>query len=555
MRDRRIVTYGFSAQADVRGGQRHADPGRQPLRGDHPPARRRDAARSSTIDLPMPGRHNVQNALAAIAVALELGIADAAIRDGFARFGGVKRRFTRVGEVDGAVTIIDDYGHHPVEIRAVLSAAREGVEGRVIAVVQPHRFTRLRDLMDEFQSAFNDADMVYVAPVYAAGEAPIDGVDADALVAGLKRARPSLGAARSRGRSSSPAQLAAVVEPGDMVVCLGAGDITKWAAGLADAIAARTRRDRPHDRWPPSASTMRRAAAVARTGGGACLARRLHLVPDRRRRRMAGAPGRSSPISPPSSPRSPADVPVMAVGLGSNLIVRDGGVPGVVVRLRKAFAQVAVEPATASAPARRRWASPSPAPRAMPGIAGLEFLRGIPGTVGGAVRMNAGAYGREVADILVEATVVLRDGTVETLAGGEARLCLSPFRAARRRDRRRGAVRRATPGDPAAIGAEMDRIAAEREASQPLRSATGGSTFKNPPGHKAWAADRRRRLPRAAGCGDAQVSEKHCNFLLNLGGATSAEIEALGEEVRASVATHSRHRRCAGKSSGSGRPS
>ena len=134
----------------------------------------------------MPGRHNVQNALAAIGVALELGIDDAAIRDGFSRFAGVKRRFTRVGEVDGAV-VIDDYGHHPVEIRAVLAAAREGVENRVIAVVQPHRYSRLGALMDEFQSAFNDADMVYVAPVYPAGEAPIEGVDAAALVAGLKQ--------------------------------------------------------------------------------------------------------------------------------------------------------------------------------------------------------------------------------------------------------------------------------------------------------------------------------------------------------------------------------
>ena len=136
------------------------------------------------IELPMPGRHNVQNALAAVAVALEMGCSDEVIRRGFAKFGGVKRRFTKVGEVGGRAAIIDDYGHHPVEIRAVLSAAREGVQGRVIAVVQPHRFTRLRDLMDEFQGAFNDADMVYAAPVYAAGEAPIEGVDADALVAG-----------------------------------------------------------------------------------------------------------------------------------------------------------------------------------------------------------------------------------------------------------------------------------------------------------------------------------------------------------------------------------
>jgi UDP-N-acetylmuramate--alanine ligase len=186
----------------------------------------------------MPGRHNVQNALAAIAVAAELGCDDATIRSGFARFGGVRRRFTRVGEVSGAI-VIDDYAHHPVEILAVLSAARESVDsgngGRVIAVVQPHRFTRLRDLMGDFQAAFNDADMVFAAPVYAAGEQPIPGVDSAALVAGLK-ARGHRSAALVEGPEELAQQLAGIIGPGDLIVCLGAGDITKWAAGLAAGI-------------------------------------------------------------------------------------------------------------------------------------------------------------------------------------------------------------------------------------------------------------------------------------------------------------------------------
>jgi UDP-N-acetylmuramate--alanine ligase len=184
--------------------------------------------------LPMLGHHNVQNALAAIGVALELHIDDEAIRSAFARFGGVKRRFTRVGEVDGAV-VIDDYGHHPVEIKAVLAAAREGAQGRVIAVVQPHRYTRLRDLMGEFQTAFNDADIVYVAPVYAAGEQPIEGVDANALLAGLKRAGHRH-AATVADAEDLARTLAEEARADDLIVCLGAGDITKWAAGLADAI-------------------------------------------------------------------------------------------------------------------------------------------------------------------------------------------------------------------------------------------------------------------------------------------------------------------------------
>jgi UDP-N-acetylmuramate--alanine ligase len=166
-----------------------------------------------------------------------MGVSDEIIRGGFAKFGGVKRRFTKVGEVDGTA-IIDDYGHHPVEIRAVLAAAREGVQGRVIAVVQPHRFTRLRDHLDDFAAAFNDADIVYAAPVYAAGEQPIEGVDSAAMVEGIK-ARGHRSAHLIAGADALAATLVDVIRPGDMVVCLGAGDITKWAAGLAPAIAER----------------------------------------------------------------------------------------------------------------------------------------------------------------------------------------------------------------------------------------------------------------------------------------------------------------------------
>jgi UDP-N-acetylmuramate--alanine ligase len=233
VRDRRVVTYGFSAQADVRGDAVTPIPG-----GNRFDAVIRDRAGTSRriagITMPMPGRHNVQNALAAIGVALEMGISDDIIATGFSKFGGVKRRFTNVGTVDGA-TIIDDYGHHPVEIRAVLAAAREGAKARVIAVVQPHRFTRLRDLMTEFQTAFNDADIVYVAPVYPAGEAPIEGVDAAALVAGLKQ-RGHRAAQVIAGQDALAEALAATARPEDMVICLGAGDITKWAANLAGAI-------------------------------------------------------------------------------------------------------------------------------------------------------------------------------------------------------------------------------------------------------------------------------------------------------------------------------
>lgn len=226
-------------------------------------------------------------------------------------------------------------------------------------------------------------------------------------------------------------------------------------------------------------------------------------------------------------------VPVMALGLGSNLIVRDGGVPGVVVRLGKAFAKVAKSAdLTLDCGAGASGILVSSTARDN-GIAGLEFLRSIPGTVGGFVRMNGGAYGGEVKDVLVDCDVVLRDGSLHTLAAEALHYTY------RHSELPEGAIVvgarfKGHAGDAAAIQAEMDRISASREASQPLRSKTGGSTFKNPEGHKAW------QLVDEAGCrgltlGGAQVSEKHCNFLLNLGEATSADIENLGEEVRRRV--------------------
>ena len=231
-------------------------------------------------------------------------------------------------------------------------------------------------------------------------------------------------------------------------------------------------------------------------------------------------------------------VPVMALGLGSNLIVRDGGVPGIVVRLGKAFSRIEqADETTLRCGGGASGILVSSTARDH-GIAGLEFLRGIPGTVGGFVRMNGGAYGREVRDILVSARVALRSGEVEewplAKLGYTYRHSALPEGAVVIE-----ATFRGQPGEPDAIGAEMDAIARAREESQPLRSRTGGSTFKNPPGHKAWA------LIDAAGCrgltiGGAQVSEKHCNFLLNLGSATSAEIEGLGEEVRRRVEAKSR---------------
>jgi len=237
--ERRIVTYGFSPQADVR-----ADAitlGADGARFDAIVTDRRDGGSRAIqrLHLPMFGRHNIQNALAAVAVARELKLGDDVVRNAFAGFKGVKRRFTKAGEWNG-VTIIDDYAHHPVEIAAVLKAARDATQNGVIAVVQPHRYTRVKHLFEEFCTCFNDADVVLVADIYPAGEAPIPGIDRDALVAGLK-AHGHRNALPLESVDALPGVIRDLAKPGDFVVCLGAGSITAWANALPDELTALTR--------------------------------------------------------------------------------------------------------------------------------------------------------------------------------------------------------------------------------------------------------------------------------------------------------------------------
>ncbi|MFI0843409.1 UDP-N-acetylmuramate--L-alanine ligase [Mesorhizobium sp. IMUNJ 23232] len=228
--DRRVITYGENAQADVRFTRHRMENGSSKF---DVIIRNRKSGVQTVIDglsLPMPGRHNVSNATAAIAVAHELGISGEAIRKGLLGFGGVKRRFTPTGTWNG-VRIFDDYGHHPVEIKAVLKAARDATDGRVIAIAQPHRFTRLHDLFDEFSACFNDADTILVTPVYPAGEEPIEGVNSQALAQRIRA-----GGHRDARYIDGPAAIAPAVrdlaKDGDFVIFLGAGNITQWAYAL-----------------------------------------------------------------------------------------------------------------------------------------------------------------------------------------------------------------------------------------------------------------------------------------------------------------------------------
>jgi UDP-N-acetylmuramate--alanine ligase len=234
--DHRIVTYGENPQADVRLIDLSHAGGSSLFTVTFRDRAGQFVYEIKNLALPMPGRHNALNATAAVAIAHELGIADDVVRKALANFGGVRRRFTRAGAWNG-VTVIDDYGHHPVEIAAVLRAARESTKDQVIAVVQPHRYTRLAALFEQFCTCFNDADIVIVAPVYPAGEAPIEGADRDALVQGL-RTHGHRHVVPLDGPEKLAPLLAGITQPGDYVVCLGAGSITQWAYALPGELTA-----------------------------------------------------------------------------------------------------------------------------------------------------------------------------------------------------------------------------------------------------------------------------------------------------------------------------
>ncbi|MDP2125211.1 MAG: UDP-N-acetylmuramate--L-alanine ligase [Parvibaculum sp.] len=241
VRDRRIVTYGTNPQADIRATNQRVENGFNTFDVTITDRKTGKTREIGGVHLAMHGTHNMLNSLAAIGVALQMGIADERIRAALEGFGGVKRRFTYVGDWNG-ISIYDDYGHHPVEIAAVLQAARSATQGRVIAVVQPHRYTRLHNLFDEFCACFNDADAVIVADVYEAGETPIAGANRDALVEGL-RARGHRNVTALEGPEALPALIADTAKPGDLVVCLGAGSITYWANALPEQLAALDKAD------------------------------------------------------------------------------------------------------------------------------------------------------------------------------------------------------------------------------------------------------------------------------------------------------------------------
>ena len=406
--DRRVLTYGFSPQADIRAADVRLGPDGARSTSSSPTRSPIAAARYADVFLPMFGRHNVQNSLAAAAIAEAMALGDDALRAALSNFKGVKRRFTKTGDWNG-VTVIDDYGHHPVEIAAVLKAARAIVDGKVIAVVQPHRFTRVAHLFDGFCTCFNDADIVLVADIYAAGRGPDRGGEPRCPGRRPDRARPPQRPAADRPRRSRR---------------------HRRGAGAAGRHGGLPRRGFDHRLGEQPAARARGAAAA----GPGRMKPSLSVPPVRGRltrnapigkQTWFGVGGPAEVLFRPADPEDLAgflaalspDIPVTVIGIGSNLLVRDGGIPGVTVRLGRGCAAIAIEDdqIRAGAAALDRIVAYTAAEA---GLAGLEFLSGIPGSIGGSVRMNAGAYGREVKDPLVSVTALDRCGRSHTADRG-----------------------------------------------------------------------------------------------------------------------------------------
>lgn len=476
---------------------------------------RRDGEELAEVKLNVPGEHNAINATSVLALAAELGLDVAKCAAAMESFRGARRRF-EVVHSSPAHLVVDDYGHHPTEIAAVIRAARDTGRRRVLVLFQPHRYTRTRALCAEFGRALAEADAAVVTDIYPASEIPIPGVSgkmiADAAVAtGAKHAVYEASRVRA-GRAAGH-----LLQPGDLLVTLGAGNIHEQGAALAadirmlEELQAAMGPGAARLYEPMSKHTTMRVGGPAQfwlepeTEEGFCeLARKAHE----------------------------AGIPFMVVGRGSNLVVRDGGLRGAVVRLRRGvFGEFSVDGEKLRAGAGVRLKALSGAAIAA-GLAGFEWMEGIPGDVGGCLRMNAGAMGTEAFSQVELLRYADPEGNVfeKTPRDLEIHYRNVPLL---RVNYALSAVFRGTPCDPAEVEKRTRNYAAKRKSSQPS-GASAGCVFRNPPGAKAG------QLIDSAGLknlnvGRARVSDIHANFILNEGGASAAEVLALVEQVRAAV--------------------
>ena len=467
-----------------------------------------------SIQLGIPGAHNAHNALLVIALASDLGIPFETIAGALESFQGAKRRF-ELKHQDEAFQIFDDYGHHPTEIAATLATARKALSpnGRLVVLFQPHRFSRTAALQREFGKAFRDADLVFIAPIYAAGEKPIPGIDSGTIVTSAREAgHPAV--TRVESVMAAARAAASVLREGDLILTLGAGNIHEAGNFLARELTLRSR-------------------LLAAMGEGMI---RLYEPLSRHTTMRVGGPARF--WAEPETEEGFAElvrvchdegIPFMVMGRGSNLIVRDGGFPGVVAYLgRGCFMQSSVEGNEITAGVGIKLKQLATIARTA-GLTGFEWMDGIPGNLGGALRMNAGAMGTQTFEQVVRVRFADRDGNIVSRTPEEMEI--------RYRDvpvlhdhYALSATLRGRPAQAEQIDALLGSSLKHRKETQPI-AASAGCVFKNPAGLSAGRLVEELGLKNSA-IGGARVSEVHGNFIVNDGGATATEILALIDRIR-----------------------
>jgi UDP-N-acetylmuramate--alanine ligase len=469
------------------------------------------------LTLGVPGVHNVSNALAVVALACELGVALPKIAKALESFRGARRRFeTKLQNED--YTIIDDYGHHPSEIKATLKTARGLGRKRIIAMFQPHRYTRTKALRSQFGESFGEADLVFVTDIYAASETPIAGVSGATIVEAIRESGGPTSIYVPKRRSLHR-EVARVLKPGDLVLSLGAGDIHEEAAKIASDLEMMRR-----IRDAMGAGEIRLYEPLSkhttlRVGGPA----QFWIEPETRG-------GLANVLEFCSANR----IPVMFIGRGSNLLVRDGGVPGVMIHLgRGDFVSLHIHGTELHVGAGVKLKQIATAARNS-GIGGFAWMEGIPGSVGGSLRMNAGAMGQETLNQVQSIQVVDPQGAFDTLLPAEIEIRYRNVPALRDHYAV-SAVFAGRPGDIAEIDRQLEQSNQKRKSSQPIAS-SAGCIFKNPGECPAGKLVEELGL-KDRRVGAARVSEIHGNFIINEGGARSEDVLRLIGEIQSIAKT------------------
>jgi len=466
------------------------------------------------VSLGIPGEHNARNAMLVIALACDLGIPFGSVADALSSFRGAKRRFEERHHGDG-VRIVDDYGHHPTEIRATLATARMGVEpgGRLVVLFQPHRYSRTAALREDFGDALGESDLLFVAPVYSAGESPIEGADHTSLVrAARERGHHDAHAACSVAEAGRMAALA--LREKDLVLTLGAGNIHEAAAFLSGELQLAARLRDAMGRGVVRIAEPLRRHTTMKVGGPA---------------RFWAEPETEEGFAELVRVCHDGDIPLLVIGRGSNLIIRDGGFPGVVVHLcRGCFTEAKVEGERISAGVGVKLKQLASLARSA-GLTGFEWMDGIPGNLGGALRMNAGAMGTQTFDQVISLRFADRDGNIVTRLPSEIEVRYREVPILRDHYAL-SAVLGGTRSDTVTIEALLGQAMSHRKETQPV-AASAGCIFKNPEGISAGRLIEELGL-KGSSVGDARVSEIHGNFIVNGGDATACDVLALIDRIR-----------------------